>query len=75
MAKRTYEILGYKTKEDFTARNFQVLDEGITQKRVAVSLAKVLYNNEPHAIMKVQSSDRKFIQILDKHKNYVENEY
>lgn len=73
--KRTYEILGYKTKEDFTKRNFQVLDSGITNKREAVKTVNDLYNNEPHAIMKLQSSDREFIKILDKHKDFKENEY
>jgi len=73
--KRTYEILGYKTKQDFTKRNFDVLDEGITNKREAVKVAKELYNNEPHRIMKVQSSDREFILILNHLQNYNENDY
>ena len=73
--KRTYEILGYKTKEDFTNRNFTTLDSGITRKREAVNTAKELYNNEPYAIMKVQSSDREFIEILDKHKDFKEDDY
>lgn len=73
--KRTYEILGYKSKEDFTNRNSIILDEGITNKREAVKIAKELYNNEPHRIMKVQSSDREFILILNKHENYKKNDY
>lgn len=68
--KRTYEILGYKTKEDFTKRNSSILDEGITNKKDAVKTAKELYFNEPYAIMKVQSNDREFIQILDKYKDF-----
>ena len=67
--KRTYEILGYKTNEDFTSRNFTTLDLGITRKREAVSTAKELYNNKPYAIIKVQSNDREFIQILSKLKD------
>jgi hypothetical protein len=76
MSKRTtYEILGYETKEDFANRNFTVLDEGITRKREAVKIAKDLYNNEPHRVIKLQSDDREFIQIFDNHKDYKENDY
>lgn len=71
----TYEIIGYKTKEDFENRNGQILDEGITSRKEAMDTAKDLYNNEPHAIMKVQSSDREFIKILDEHKDYDEDDY
>jgi hypothetical protein len=62
---RTYEILGYKEKKDFNLGNFIVLDEGITNKRKAIKFAKELYNNKFHKVIKVQSSDREFIQILE----------
>ena len=68
--KRTYEILGYKTKEDFTERNFQILNEGITNKKEVLKEARNYIFNEPYAIIKVQSSDREFIQILDKYKDF-----
>lgn len=73
--KRTYEILGYMTKDDFTKKRFTVIENGLTNKRKAVALAKEIYNNEPYRIMKVQSKDREFIQILNHLQDYSETDY
>lgn len=71
----TYEILGYKTKEDFENFNFIPLEDGITSEFEAVTLAEEWYENEPYAVIKIQSEDREFIKILDKHINFKEDDY
>ncbi|HWY35051.1 MAG TPA: hypothetical protein VNX68_10420 [Nitrosopumilaceae archaeon] len=61
----TYEILGYRTKEDFTDRNFLELASGFTNKEEAVKRAKQLFLSSTYAVVKVQSNDREFIQIIE----------
>lgn len=61
-----YEVLGYETKEDYEKRKYVVIDEYCSSKKKALktgndSLAK-------YEIVKVQSEDREWIEILEKGK-------
>jgi hypothetical protein len=58
----TYEVIGYDSKKDFKNRLMSWIDDGITTKKEALGLAKIL--KEENAIIKVQSSDREFIKIF-----------
>lgn len=66
-AKNTYEIYGYNSQEDFDNCKYYVLDQGIKTKAEAMRSAKrLLKKSEPGSILKVQSTDREFIEILKK---------
>ena len=62
--RRTYEILGYKTQEDFDNRNFEPVTDGLTVKRKTIALAKRTKKDSSFAVVKVQSSDREFVKVI-----------
>lgn len=59
--KITYKVYGYKTQNDFENRNFKIVEEGLNKKD-AMQLAKDALKE--YAVVKVQSYDREFIEIL-----------
>lgn len=62
MTTRDYEVRAYKTQSDFDdCRATNVID-GITSKRDALREGKAWLKD--HSIVKVQSDDREFIQVL-----------
>lgn len=62
MTTRDYEVRAYKTQSDFNdCRAANVID-GIIRKRDALREGKMWLSD--HAVVKVQSDDREFIEIL-----------
>ncbi|RWC99429.1 MAG: hypothetical protein EOS58_32395 [Mesorhizobium sp.] len=61
---KTYEVLIYESEEDFNRSQLATLPqiEGMTRKREAMREGRLWLAEAP--IVKVQSSDREFIQIL-----------
>ncbi len=59
----TYDVYGYKTQEDFDNRDYVVVDEGLTRRKDAMKIGKDSLNE--YAVIKVQSDDREFIEILN----------
>lgn len=58
----TYEIVVYDTKVDYFNRNGVIADEGIMDKESALKTGKELL--EWYEVVKVQSNDREFIELL-----------
>ena len=58
----TYEIVVYDTEVDYFNRNGIIADEGITDKELALKTGKELL--EWYEVVKVQSNDREFIELL-----------
>ncbi len=61
---RTYEVLIYNDEDDFNRSPLATIPqiEGMTRKREAMREGRLWLAEAP--IVKVQSSDREFIQIL-----------
>jgi hypothetical protein len=60
----TYDLQGYESLVDFENRNFRELDEGIDNKDEAIEEGRRYLRTGKYKIVKVQSSDREFIMIL-----------
>jgi hypothetical protein len=60
----TYEVLGYKSQEDYDAVKFELIDDGIRHKRDALRLARGTLVDYP--LVKVQNHDRSFIELLER---------
>jgi len=59
---RTYEVRGYSSQERFDNVDGTCLEYNMTRKREAMKSGKNMLKIYP--IVKVQSSDREFIEIL-----------
>lgn len=66
--KRTYEVLGYDSKEAFNQRDYITLEEYLTNKKYALKTVNKYLGSyffaRNYPIIKVQSSDREFIKIF-----------
>ena len=60
----TYEVLGYETEEDFENRNHDILEDYLLSKDSALKVAHEELLKEKYKVLKVQSRDREFIQVL-----------
>lgn len=60
----SYEVRGYKSRVDFDNHNFRVLDEDIDNKSEAIELGRAYLKSGKYRVVKVQSSDREWIMIL-----------
>ena len=60
--RRTYEVKAYNSPRQFEKREWVGEVSGFTRKREVMKHAKLM--NKHHPIVKVQSSDREFIEIL-----------
>jgi len=58
----TYEVIGYADEAAFNAVQFVEIDDGLLNKREALNLGRSALVEFP--IVKVQSDDREFIEIL-----------
>lgn len=56
--KKWYEVLGYKTKEDYLNYNFEVIVRGVSKKEAAYT---ALFFIKDYEVIKVQSWDREDI--------------
>jgi len=64
MPKPTYEIKVYQSYSDYEGRQGDLIEEGIPSKKEARRIAKQEYETGFYAVIKVQSSDREFIEVL-----------
>jgi len=62
MTKITYEVKGYESAEDFDNRLWTAEFEYIPTKKKALAQAKKV--NTTHPVVKIQSSDREWIEII-----------
>ena len=67
MDEITYEILGYGSLAGFDDGEFLLINDGIIDKDTALTWGALhLALNDGTAVVKVQSSDREFIEIFRK---------
>jgi hypothetical protein len=57
-----YEVKGYESEAAFDAVQFQIVDDGIRYRQAALRVGREALKEFP--IVKVQSGDREFIEIL-----------
>lgn len=62
MSTRDYEVRAYKTQSDFDDCHATSVIDGITRKRDALREGRAWLTD--HAVVKAQSDDREFIEIL-----------
>lgn len=60
----TYEVQGYKSQEDYDKYIYDQIDRDLINKKDALKIGKEFLKDYP--IVKVQSSDREFIELLTK---------
>jgi hypothetical protein len=60
--KVTFEVIGYSTQKDFSSRKRAWIEEGLSKAK-ALKYAKIMIG-EDTKVIKVQSSDREFIEIF-----------
>lgn len=60
--RRYYDIKFYDSLEDYNIYSYSALEQGYTNKREALKVAKSELGNYP--IIKVQSQDYEFIEVL-----------
>jgi len=63
MPKTDYEIKVYSTLSDYTNRTGNLIEEAIPTKKEARRIAKKEYQSGFYAVIKLQSSDREFIEL------------
>jgi hypothetical protein len=61
---RSYEVIGYDCQGSFDRCAGEVLDENLIYKRDAIKIGKHNLNRWSYPIVKIQSNDRKFIEIF-----------